>query len=85
MHFAFMKTVTLRGMPDELHARLKLRAQKNRRSLNKQIIAELAESAETEQRTKAETLLARTDELRAQLGTFATAEEIDEAKRYGRR
>jgi plasmid stability protein len=37
-----MKTVTIRGLPDETHALLKKRAQSNRRSLNQEVIAELS-------------------------------------------
>ena len=38
----FMKTVTIRGVPEELHEKLRQRARQNRRSLNQEIIAELA-------------------------------------------
>ena len=34
-----MTTLTLKGLPDELHAALKRRAQRNRRSLNSEAIA----------------------------------------------
>ena len=34
-----MATITLKNLPDELHARLKKRAARNRRSLNNEVIA----------------------------------------------
>ena len=36
-----MPTLTLKNIPDSLHARLKESAQKNRRSLNSEILARL--------------------------------------------
>ena len=36
-----MPTLTLKKIPDELHARLKESAEKNRRSLNSEILARL--------------------------------------------
>lgn len=38
-----MKTLTIRGLPDDVHERLKQRARLNRRSLNQELIAELVE------------------------------------------
>ena len=37
-----MATLTIRNLPDELHAILKERARQNRRSLNQEVIAELS-------------------------------------------
>ena len=37
-----MKTMTIRGVPDSIHRALVERARRNRRSLNKQVIADLA-------------------------------------------
>ena len=36
-----MPTLTLKNMPDELHARLKASAERNRRSLNSEILVRL--------------------------------------------
>lgn len=36
-----MAALTIRNLPDELHARLKEQAKRNRRSLNQEVIAEL--------------------------------------------
>jgi plasmid stability protein len=38
-----MATLTIRNLPDAVHARLKLQAKRNRRSLNQEVIAELLE------------------------------------------
>lgn len=84
-----MKTITLRNVPDELHASLVVRAQANRRSLNQEVIAELSGecSVETENESKArvEREIKRAAELRSRIrGRYLTAAEIDAAKREGR-
>ena len=38
---AIMKSITIKGIPDELHKRLKAEAKRNRRSLNQEVIARL--------------------------------------------
>lgn len=84
-----MKNLTIRGIPDELHAQLKERASANRRSLNQQVIAELMAGPMGEKADawggRAKEMEALVDRLRKELPLFATAEEIDEAKRYGRK
>ena len=42
-YFDVVKTLTIRGLPDEVHARLKRQAVANRRSLNQEVIAELCD------------------------------------------
>ena len=83
-----MKTMTIRDVPDELHAVLKERAKANRRSLNQQVIAELGgeltvETAE-QRRLRVEREIQRASELRSRMKGFMTATEIDTAKRAGR-
>lgn len=59
-----MKTITIRGLPDEVHARLKEQARKNRRSLNQEVIAELAGKPSaplTQKEEKVRSLLAESD------------------------
>jgi antitoxin FitA len=77
-----MPTITLKNIPDELHALLKESAQRNRRSLNSEILIRL-ESAFTapvvDAREHARTLKAFTD---AQPITDHTL--IDRYKRHGR-
>ena len=38
-HLASMATLTIRNLPEDLHAALKERARKNRRSLNQEVIS----------------------------------------------
>lgn len=83
-----MKTITIRDVPDELHAVLKERALRNRRSLNQQVIAELGGELAVEtagQRSlRVEREIQRARELRSRMTGFMTAEEIDAAKQEGR-
>jgi antitoxin FitA len=43
-----MATIAIRDLPEHLHLILKQRARRNRRSLNQEVIAELAEVNATE-------------------------------------
>jgi hypothetical protein len=77
-----MATLTLKNIPDELHARLKESAERNRRSLNSEILIRL-ESAFTapviDAREEARRLKAFTDRQ-----TPLDHTVIDRYKRYGR-
>lgn len=83
-----MATLTIRNLPDELHEVLKLRAKRNHRSLNQEVIAELSDAARVEtgaeQRDRVEQEIIEINALRSRSKGFLTAEEIDEAKRTGR-
>lgn len=88
-----MATLTIRGLPDEVHARLKEQARRNRRSLNQEVIAELSAAGdrsetEEEQEERARKRMReagrRIDELRAGMTRFMTADEIDSAIEEGR-
>ncbi|MCH7226302.1 FitA-like ribbon-helix-helix domain-containing protein [Haloferula sp. A504] len=83
-----MKTMTIRDVPDELHAALKERARRNRRSLNQQVIEDLSRSqaAETdeERRVRVEREIRQAAALRDRVRVFLSAAEIDAAKREGR-
>ncbi len=85
---AFMATLTIRNLPDELHEVLRLRAKRNHRSLNQEVIAELSEAAtvetDKERRDRVEKEILEIDTLRARSKGFLTAEDIDQAKRAGR-
>lgn len=88
---AGMATLTIRNLPDELHRELKERAKRNRRSLNQEVIAELADAScavmegdVERKRLRAEEMIGMVKELRSQMKGFMTAEEIDAAKREGR-
>jgi plasmid stability protein len=80
------KTLTLKNLPDALHARLSAAAKRHRRSLNNEAIvcleAGLAAEAET---PSVEEELARIRELRESLGPHVfDPDEIDAFKREGR-
>ncbi|MCC5805251.1 MAG: hypothetical protein JJU00_02880 [Opitutales bacterium] len=82
-----MKTMTLRNVPDALHARLKESARRNRRTLSQQVIVELRRvdlEARVRKKADAERLIREVEEVRARIPGFLTAEEIDAAKRVGR-
>ena len=88
-----MATLTIRNVPDDLHADLKERARRNRRSLNQEVIAELSGDSGTggvsmdegeRKRRRAEQMIAMVDEMRKGMTRFMTAEEIDAAIEEGR-
>ena len=73
-----MKTLTIRGLPDEVHLELKERAKKNRRSLNQEVIAELSNRvAEAEYRVKK--ILNAAETFRAGLKRPLSGDEIRNA------
>ncbi|CAN5630055.1 hypothetical protein BH18VER1_BH18VER1_21580 [soil metagenome] len=89
-HFAIMATVTI---PDDLHAKLSERAQRNGRSVDQQIIADLANGTSAATLETGRPLAARdrmrkaieeTDKIRAGMKSFMTAEEIDIAIAEGK-
>jgi plasmid stability protein len=84
-----MKTLTIRNIPDDLHATLKVRAKQNHRSLNQEVVAELSRvaTAETDEdrRLRVETEIREIGALRARAKAFFTAAEIDQAREEGRR
>jgi hypothetical protein len=81
---AEMPTVTLRNIPEELYEALKRRAERNRRSLNSEIIVCL-EEAVRRQGVVTEELLARARQLREKTARYTiTDDEFNTAKRAGR-
>jgi plasmid stability protein len=76
--------LTLKGLPDEVYARLKQAAAANHRSLNSEIIA-LLEAQVFPRRVTAQEHLAAIRAARSRLGraTFDHA-ELDQIKREGR-
>ena len=87
-----MANLTIRNLPNALHARLKARARRNRRSLNQEVIAELeaAENGGGERRLEAargrmRTALEGIDEFRKGMRRAMSAKEIDKAIREGRK
>lgn len=88
-----MATLTIRNLPDDLHARLKEQAKRHRRSLNQEVIAELSADVgakgEDERMAAARERWARANamisEMRANLPRFLSGDEIDAAIREGRK
>ena len=78
-------TLTLKGIPDDLYARLKETAEVHRRSLNNEAISVL-ETVLLPRKTTNSERIARARALRTPLkqGAFL-AKDIDEFKRQGRR
>lgn len=87
-HYDVMKTLTMRGLPAEVHARLKKRAKANRHSLNQEVITELAElarEAEVEERKKRVVqVLGSIKRFRTGLKQTLSVEEIRAAIEEGR-
>ncbi|NMG67943.1 plasmid stability protein [Azoarcus indigens] len=78
-------SLTLKNIPDAVYERLKAAAALHRRSLNSEAIVCL-ESVLLPNRGAAGDRLARARELRASLGPLQfTAQDIDAAKRAGRK
>jgi plasmid stability protein len=78
-----MPSITLKGLPRPLHLALKKRAEQNRRSLNREILATL-ESALTPSSRPVEELLKEAREFRSRLKIWVTEEQINRYKREGR-
>jgi len=86
-----MKTLTIRGVPEELHERLRLRAKLNRRSLNQEIIAELtmvegdAKNFAGSGLSKVAYFVGRSDQLQSGVMKPLTAAEIGRGIKEDRR
>lgn len=77
-------TLTLKGIPDDLYARLKETAEAHRRSLNNEAISVL-ETALLPRKATTSERIARARALRAPLKTGAfLSKDIDQFKRQGR-
>ena len=82
-----MATLTLKNVPDDLHRRLKARAEQNHRSLNREAIRCLEESVAAAAPPAADEAFARADALRDRLaleGVWMTAAEVQAAIEEGR-
>ena len=74
---------TLKNIPDDIYAKIKARAERNRRSINGEIISILGDAVMARRRSGAE-ILALADELRSHTKGVVTDEFISRAKREGR-
>jgi plasmid stability protein len=82
-----MKTIVLKNVPDELHARLKERAKRHHRSLNGEVIALLEEQVEHGALSDVDRLaiLREIRESKAEMpGPGLSIEEIEHAINEGR-
>lgn len=81
-----MKTLTIRGLPDEAYSLLKSRAQKNRRSLNQEVIAELTKVEEVQGKyERVARLIAGAERVRRGVKVPLSREEISAGIREGRK
>ncbi len=79
-----MPTITVKGIPDELYARLKQAALANHRSINKEIVV-CIERAVHSHRLPAEEVLRRAQGLREKTRKHVVSDaEFTRAKRAGR-
>jgi plasmid stability protein len=79
-----MATITVKNIPDELYARLKVVAESNRRSINGEIIRRIERSL-TPRKAPTERLLARIGRLHDSFeDRTLTLEQIEEARHEGR-
>lgn len=76
-------TLTLKNIPDEVYERLKVAAERHRRSLNSEAIVCL-ETVLVSTRIPAAERLARARRLRAELNATFSARDIDTLKRQER-
>ena len=74
---------TLKNIPDDIYEKIKVRAARNHRSINGEIIDILVEATSC-RRPSVEEILARADELRSHTKGIVTDEFISQAKREGR-
>jgi len=88
-----MATLTIRNLPENVHAQLKERARRNRRSLNQEVIAELSAVPDSkddaarlaESRERMRRVTAEIDGIRERMTGFMSGPEIDAAIEEGRR
>lgn len=79
-----MATITLKGVPERLHAKLKSRARRNGRSLNREVIAALQQIVRDEEPSAAE-WLEQIDALRERVKVRLTPAEIERYREHGRK
>ena len=80
-----MVSFTIKGIPDDLYARLKDRAAENRRSINSELLVCLEQTLRG-RRADAPSVLARADAVRERLRMPAyTQAALNAAKNHGRR
>ena len=78
-----MVTFTVKGLPEEMHRKLKERARNNHRSLNSEVIACLEDSL-TSRPIRVDEFLTRIGRIRRNVGGQLTDRQIAELKNRGR-
>lgn len=80
-----MANITLKNIPDDLYAKIKDAAKRNRRSINNEMIIWMERAAGIAARTDVEGRITRARALRTQVqGFIANADELTKAKNEGR-
>lgn len=74
---------TIKNIPEDIYKKIKVRADRNQRSINGEIVSILGAAVLPRSKNAAE-ILARADELRAHTKGSVTDEFISRAKREGR-
>jgi plasmid stability protein len=77
-----MISLTLKGIPDDLHRRLKERARVNGRSLSGEVMACLRQAV-MPRRVDVDELLARASVLREQAAVYLTEDDLARIRREG--
>jgi len=73
---------TLKNIPDDIYGKIKVRAERNHRSINGEIIAILGETVMARRKSAAE-ILAKARELRSRTRGFLTDDFLNKVKREG--
>ena|SRR5580704_15428067 len=79
-----MPSITIKGLPRNVHQALKTRAVLNKRSLNQEVLSLLEQSVAMPEPVSAEELIAESRRFRAKWGFKTTMAEINAFKREGR-
>jgi len=77
-----MPTLTIKGVPPELHEKLKERAERHRRSMNSEVLT-ILERTLTPSRKSAEEAIAEAEALNDRIGKTFDSTLIEEKKREG--
>jgi plasmid stability protein len=84
MHYGFfMSTITLKNVPDSLHAALRSRARNHGRSLNKEVICAL-EQVLANGPPDANSLLSEAQAVREEMTVYMTQRDLDAMRQKGR-
>jgi plasmid stability protein len=79
---ARMISLTLKGIPDEMHRLLKERARQNGRSLSAEVMVCLRQAV-MPRRIEVDELVARASVLREQAAVYLTEDDLDRIRREG--